>query len=548
MAPNVTSRPGSGKRRSVGNLQELKANDGRATLDTMIGSRFVASGEYELLDKLGQGGMGEVWKARQRGPSGFTRTVVIKRILPHLSDDPRFVEMFLSEARLTARLQHPNIVQVLNLGHDASGYFIAIEHVAGQPLSKVIGALDEKKAPPVGLGPFVIRDVCRALSYAWELTGDDGKPLELVHRDVSPANVMVGYNGLSKLLDFGVAKALAHTTELNAGTQTGVLKGKLWYMAPERIAGEPFDHRADLFSAGVMLHEALTGERLFAAGSVGEMVSMMRTPVPPPSELNPDVPPALDQIVLRAIDIDPVRRFTSGREMAAALDAVLFELKWGAGEQAALMRQLFPDGESEDEITAPTMALGATVAELSMPQLDECDSDDERTSSGTITVVARSAPAPLVHDRPVLLDGVPTLIGVTAPPTLVRPRPGASPDEDPTRLDPPRRPGWLVYGIAAAIAVAGAGGLVTLRLALDQKLDPIASTAELVLVRIHSEPSGAEVTVSGERVGVTPFAGRLPRSTTPRTVAVSLPGFATETTNAPLETDFFWSPTLKRVP
>src|SRR6266498_3929719 len=108
------------------------ASDGRATLGPMMGSRFVASGEYELLEKLGQGGMGEVWKARQRGPSGFSRTVVIKRILPHLSDDPRFIEMFLSEARLTARLQHPNIVQVLNLGHDASGYFIAIEHVAGQ--------------------------------------------------------------------------------------------------------------------------------------------------------------------------------------------------------------------------------------------------------------------------------------------------------------------------------------------------------------------------------------------------------------------------------
>jgi len=293
----------------------------------MMGSRFVASGEYELLEKLGQGGMGEVWKARQRGPSGFSRTVVIKRILPHLSDDPRFIEMFLSEARLTARLQHPNIVQVLNLGHDASGYFIAIEHVAGQPLSKVIGALDESQRPPVGLGPFVIRDVCRALSYAWELTGDDGKPLELVHRDVSPANVMVGYNGLSKLLDFGVAKALAHTTELNAGTQTGVLKGKLWYMAPERIAGEPFDHRADLFSAGVMLHEALTGERLFAAASVSEMVSMMRSPVAPPSRLNPEVPSALDEICLRAMHIDPGQRFASGREMAAALDAVLFDLE-----------------------------------------------------------------------------------------------------------------------------------------------------------------------------------------------------------------------------
>jgi hypothetical protein len=516
----------------------------------MMGSRFVASGEYELLDKLGQGGMGEVWKARQRGPSGFSRTVVIKRILPHLSDDPRFIDMFLSEARLTAQLQHPNIVQVLNLGHDPSGYFIAIEHVAGQPLSKVIGALDDKQAPPVGLGPFVIRDVCRALSYAWELIGDDGKPLELVHRDVSPANVMVGYNGLSKLLDFGVAKALAHTTELNAGTQTGVLKGKLWYMAPERIAGEPFDHRADLFSAGVMLHEALTGERLFAANSVSEMVAMMRSPVPPPSHLNPEVPRALDEIVLRAIHVDPARRFASGREMAAELDVVLFALKWGAGEQAALMRQLFPDGEAEDEITEPALALAATAPAVHVPDGRGYEPDSDRTLAGVITVVAKGPQVPLVHERPVELEGVPTRIGVSAPPTLVRPRPGTMPEHEndgPTRLDPPKRPGWLVYAIAAAIAVAGAGALVTLRLLLDQRPNA-SSQAATVAVRIDSQPSGAEVMVSGERLGVTPFETQLPRSSAQRTVTLSLPGFAPASTTTSLESDFLWSPTLQRLP
>src|SRR5262245_8230986 len=133
-----------------------------------MGSRFVISGEYELLDKLGQGGMGEVYKARQRGPGDFSRIVVIKRILPHLGNDAHFIEMFLSEARLTAKLQHPNIVQVLNLGRDAAGYFLTSEYVAGHPFTKVIGRF-ESSPPPVGLGAFVVRDICRALAYAWTL-------------------------------------------------------------------------------------------------------------------------------------------------------------------------------------------------------------------------------------------------------------------------------------------------------------------------------------------------------------------------------------------
>jgi serine/threonine protein kinase len=187
-----------------------------------------------------------------------------------------------------------------------------------------------------------------------------GQPLHLVHRDVSPSNIMIGVGGVAKLLDFGVAKALAPEPEgHNPATETGVLKGKLWYMAPERMAGERFDQRADLFSAGVVLHESLTGWRLFNGNSVSEIASMMRRGVAPPSALNPEVPPALDAICMRALATDPSQRFASGREMAAALDAVLFELKWGASELAALLRQLFPPGDAaaHDELALASTQL-----------------------------------------------------------------------------------------------------------------------------------------------------------------------------------------------
>jgi serine/threonine-protein kinase len=202
--------------------------------------------------------MGEVFLARHIGPSGFERTVVLKRVLPHLGSDPRLVEMLLEEARLLARLEHPNIVQVFELGQHAGGYFLVMEYIHGLVLSDVIGRLEDV-GPPVGLGAFVAREVCRALSYAHGLRDAKGKPLGLVHRDVSPSNIMLGTTGSVKLLDFGIAKALS-SAEL---TDAGMIKGKPWYMAPERFAGEPADQKSDIYSVGVVLYEAITARRLF---------------------------------------------------------------------------------------------------------------------------------------------------------------------------------------------------------------------------------------------------------------------------------------------
>jgi hypothetical protein len=581
-----------------------------------MGARVLVSGEYEILERLGAGGMGEVFKARHHGTGGFERFVVIKRILPYLGGDERMIQMFLSEARLLSRLVHPNIVQVLTLGRDDEGYFIATEYVAGQTLATVVGELEEHELlPPVGLGALVARDLCRALDYAWELRGDDGQPLHLVHRDVSPSNVMVGLSGEVKLLDFGVAKMLSEAqSALNPATETGVLKGKLGYMAPERLRDEPFDQRADLYSVAVLLHEALTGFRLFDNGSPNpiEIEELMRRPIEPPSQINHEVPPALDEICLRALSYDPESRFASGYEMAAALEAVLFDLKWGASELAALMQGLFPPRAIDNDLAfAETVARRQSVAErygrviAPYPSLAN-DSAEQQTSARDTIKVDASTTGVVAHDTDVVelypaggADDVAALAttpgrrlatntgdgtmaprvasasgelcvieadepppeewgetsilsrnqATASPPIFaaVETVPFVVPPETSTRETRPRRG----RGLLALVAILGAGAaglwlgryaetwlppapprpaIVTTPITAQATTPSQAGTPpEQIIIRVESEPSGATVLLSGtpEIRDRTPFAARVPRSTTPRALTVSLPGFET---------------------
>src|SRR6478752_7430996 len=189
--------------------------------------------------------MAEVWKAKALGPMGYARKLVVKRILPELACDDEFVRMFVEEARLSASLNHRNIVQVYEFGDVGGEYYLAMEWVHGRDLNTILRELKDRDAkPPVELAAYVAREVCRALAYAHALTDEDGQPLRLIHRDVSPSNVMLGFDGSVKLLDFGIAKALAEANENK--TQTGTLKGKFGYMSPEQVDGKPFDHRVDL--------------------------------------------------------------------------------------------------------------------------------------------------------------------------------------------------------------------------------------------------------------------------------------------------------------
>ncbi len=309
----------------------------------MEGENF---GKFELVERLGRGGMAEVWKANLPGPGGFQRTMVVKRILPHLAEDENFVKMFMAEARLSARLNQANIVQVYELGSVDGEYYLAMEYIKGRDLATVMRTYVERsELPPVGFAALVLRDVCRALAYAHALADDDGTPLRIIHRDVSPSNVMLAFDGAIKLFDFGIAKALAERDDSH--TQTGTLKGKFGYMSPEQVEGMEIDHRADLFAVGIMLHEVLTARRLFKSQSDMQTIALVReAKVVPPSELNAEVVPELDRICLKALSKDRDHRYATCAEMAADLDQVVHDLGWGPEHLVTLLKDLFPDEPS----------------------------------------------------------------------------------------------------------------------------------------------------------------------------------------------------------
>jgi serine/threonine protein kinase len=322
-------------------------------------ARGTTFGKYQLIERLGRGGMAEVWKARLVGAGGFQRTLVVKRILPHLAEDEVFVKMFVAEARLSARLNHANIVQVFELGDVDGEYFLAMEYVRGRDVVGLMRAQILRGAPDLGLAAYIGRETARALGYAHSLCDDEGHPLRLIHRDVSPSNVMLAVDGAVKLLDFGVAKALAEAGELR--TQTGTLKGKFGYMAPEQVDGKPIDNRADLFAAGVVLHEMLTGRRLFKGEHDLATIAMVReAKVDPPSVFNKTVPPEMDAIVLKALARQPDDRYASGEALAEALDGVVHQLKWGPERARQFVRDLFP-GEPSGTKAEPVEVLPVTT-------------------------------------------------------------------------------------------------------------------------------------------------------------------------------------------
>ncbi len=275
-------------------------------------SEPIQFGKYTLFELIGRGGMAEVYKARIQGPAGFERTFVVKRILPHLSSDPTFIKMFVEEAKLSARLAHPNIVHIFELGAVEGEYFISMEYIRGHDLSETMRAIWKTMGPPrPELVAYIGREACRGLAYAHSLTDDNGRPLGMVHRDISPSNVMLSYEGAVKLLDFGIAKALGDAPET---TKTGTMKGKYAYMAPEQTEGENVDNRSDIFACGIVLHEVLTGRRLFkGANDVQTIERVRRCEVPRPSLQNPAVPPALDAIILKALARNPADRWAGRR-------------------------------------------------------------------------------------------------------------------------------------------------------------------------------------------------------------------------------------------
>ncbi len=280
-----------------------------------------ASGRYRLFASLGRGGMADVYLGVAQGGMGFNRLVVVKklRVGQHV-EDSSFVDMFLNEGRLAARLNHPNVIHTYEIGEFDGTYFLAMEYLDGQSLSAVAKAVVE--APPAvdpTLWVKVIIDALSGLHYAHELKDYDGTPLNVIHRDVSPQNLFLTYDGRVKLVDFGIAKAALNSSQ----TDTGVLKGKIAYMAPEQAMGQPIDRRADLFPMAVVLWELLAGHRLINGDAAGALHKLLNEPIRPIAEEAPQIDPELNAIVMKGLEKDPANRYQTAAEMRGALEGWL---------------------------------------------------------------------------------------------------------------------------------------------------------------------------------------------------------------------------------
>ncbi|HYX24338.1 MAG TPA: TonB family protein [Thermoanaerobaculia bacterium] len=358
------------------------------------GERF---GQYTLLERIATGGMAEVWKARMRGVEGFQKTVAIKRILPHMTDNAEFVGMFIDEAKLAAQLSHPNIVHIYDLGKIGRDYYIAMEYVEGKDLRSLLNAGRRKDLPlPLGLSLMIAARLASALDYAHRKRDFEDRELGLVHRDVSPQNVLLSYEGDVKLCDFGIAKAVSKASQ----TQMGALKGKLQYMSPEQAWGRAVDARSDLFSLGSVLFEMVTGERLFQGESeISVLEAVRQGRVRSPRQVNPAVPREVDEIVTRALAVDPQARFQTAGEMKQRLEAVLAALPLPAGPAdlaAYIQRALEPGAEpaAAAAVAAPEAPAAAPVAWTPEPALPAA-------AAVAVAMPALEADAPVAPVAPV---------------------------------------------------------------------------------------------------------------------------------------------------
>ncbi|MDQ3368343.1 MAG: protein kinase [Myxococcota bacterium] len=290
-------------------------------------------GSYEIIRRLARGGMAELFLARTVGPQGFEKVVALKKILPKYADRPRWVQLFTDEARLAASLSHANIVQVNDIGVDAGRYFFAMEYLHGQDVRTILHRVwRERQKLPVRFAVQIATQIAAALDYAHNMRKPDGSLVNIVHRDVSPSNIIVTYDGAVKLLDFGVAKASTRTVK----TRTGTLKGKISYMSPEQAKGAPVDRRSDIFSLGILLWEMVTTTRLFRGeNDLATLQLIINVSPRRPSEVQPECPPELERIILKALSQDVATRYQTADELMRDLET--FSLAHDIGQSATAL-------------------------------------------------------------------------------------------------------------------------------------------------------------------------------------------------------------------
>jgi serine/threonine-protein kinase len=497
----------------------------------------VPFGKYELLRKIASGGMGQVFLAREHG-TGFERLVVLKLILPHLAEDDEFLTMFLEEAGLVARLTHPHLITILDLLEIEGRHCLAMEYVQGDDLRRLDKFSRAQGKPlPVGLILRIIADAAAGLDYAHQARDAQGRPLRLVHRDVSPQNILVGFDGGVKVIDFGVAKAA--TSSQN--TATGVLKGKYPYMSPEQANGQPIDARSDLFALGVVMWELLTGKRLFKGDSDMMTLRLVKDcQVPRPSQLNPRLPPGLDELLLKALAPTPDGRYRDCGAFRLALEdyALNLRLPSSSAHLSAYLHELY----------AERIATESDPAKLD--QLAE-DADLDARSSSSLSGAPgapRSASRGAVRPSQVAAPGTRSrqALAAAAQPAADKTR-GTAPLARPPE---PRRIPWVPVAAAGAGLLLAGAALGFLRESKQAPAEPrtpppvveaqrpptqqpAQPQPEPPAVRVElpviTEPPGARVSVNGEERGETPMRLELAPDARSVTVTLALNGYETVT-------------------
>ncbi|NVJ18103.1 serine/threonine-protein kinase [Myxococcus sp. AM010] len=500
----------------------------------------VPFGKYELLRKIASGGMGQVFLAREHG-TGFERLVVLKLILPHLAEDDEFLAMFLDEAGLVARLTHPNLITILDLTEIEGRHCLAMEYVQGDDVRRLDKTSRAQGKPlPVGLILRIIADAAAGLDYAHQARDAQGKPLRLVHRDVSPQNILVGFDGGVKVIDFGVAKAA--TSSQN--TATGVLKGKYPYMSPEQASGLSIDARSDLFALGVVMWELLTGKRLFKGESDMMTLRLVKDcQVPRPSQLNPRLPPGLDEVVLKALAPSPDQRYPDCGAFRLALEDYTLNLRLpsSSAHLSAFLRELYADRIAHE--TDP-----AKLDQLA----EDADLDSRSNSSlsgvpGVLGPAGRSSASKAMRGSPHGGPGTRSrhAAAVAPPPPQEKTRDTAPLARPPP--EPPRRIPWLPVATAGLGLLIAGVGIVFFRSPADAtpvrppvevavphqpEIAPDApptridiAAARHVELPVITEPPGAQVSVNGEARGETPLRLALEAGAAPVSVTLALNGY-----------------------
>ncbi len=492
-------------------------------------------GRYRLIAEIGRGGMAEVYLALLQGDLGFSKLMVVKQIRQDMADDPELMAMFLDEGRLSARLRHPNVVETHEVAQENGHTFMAMEYLEGQPLHRIVQQVHHVGGLPLAIHLRILADMLAGLHHAHELRDWDDSPLQVVHRDVTPQNVFVTYEGVAKIVDFGIAKIKGSASH----TRAGIVKGKIAYLAPEQARREPLDRRADIFAAGVMLWEAVTKTRPWKGRSEHFVIErLMDGRFPSARTVNPDIPPALEAILDKALAPERDNRYSTAAEFQAAIEGYLDSLseRVDMREFGKLLAHQFADDRRrihaslEEALRVDASGTKVTPSMLPLLAHNPTTPSEDRTVAPSRNTAASQPRLP----TPSVGSSFPALAGPVEPSTTTS-RPHA------------RVRSAVVVGALCAAAfslslwapwkTAPVSAAVTPAMAAASLESAPAPAPARIAVKIRALPREARIFLDGELLESNPFAGVFPVDSAVHHLHVEAPGFVTRHQKIKLEQD-----------